>query len=774
MIKFWSIARAGAVLLFLSVLAVTSQPSANAASLSEIRTDIGRMMTQVEQSKTDAGILLSIRERTEPLLLELKTQVRDLDQKRLQALQALQRLGPKPVADQPQETAAVLAERELLNKAASTAENDYKQGNLALADAELLWNRATDYRRTLFTHRIFAPSMSPLAISFWNELTGLGLPKMSEKLTALGTEWREHILRPGGVFSLVLLSLLALALIVMLILVPILTRRYLKRWEPADGLDPTRAEIAGHAVISLLSIILPLPIALEIFEAADSVLDLSPDVIDPLINIIALTSAGILLASGILRVLMSPADRRYRIILATDQTARTVTRIGTMAALIYGSGIILAEFTDLIHSMVVVTILDTMLTVGAASLTLMLGLVRLERQIPPEDAPVGLVTIWLGWTRPFIWILAITCLGLVLAGYAALGGFIMGRFIVTAMVVALAILLIIVIDALFSAIFSRKNPKLAAAATKIGISAEIVEIMATVLSGTLRLTILTLTAFVIFGPWHLEYGEANPFEDAFFGFNLSDIRLVLGTAGFALLAFVLGITATRVLVGWLDGQLLPRTRLDQGMRNSTTTILGYGGFALSFGLALSLLGVNPQNLAVVAGALSVGIGFGLQSIVSNFVSGLIVLAERPIRVGDVVLVKGEEGTVKKISVRSTVITGYDRADIIVPNTDLITSVVRNRTFADRTRQLKFSLLLDHAVDPLQAHEICLSCLYHHANILKSPMPKVILVKTDQVGIEMELKGVVDDLDNLENTRSDLMFQILALFKSKGIRLARGA
>ena len=226
------------------------------------------------------------------------------------------------------------------------------------------------------------------------------------------------------------------------------------------------------------------------------------------------------------------------------------------------------------------------------------------------------------------------------------------------------------------------------------------------------------------------------------------------------------------MVGWFDVQLLPRTALDQGVRNSITTILGYGGFAVAVAVCLSLLGINPQNLAVVAGALSVGIGFGLQSIVSNFVSGLIILAERPIRVGDVISVKGESGTVKKISVRSTLIRTPDRADLVVPNTDLITSIVRNRTFSTQTHRLGFTLLLDHDSDPDAAHDLLLSVIYHHPSILKDPMPTVFFDKATLGGLELEIKGVVDKIGDADKVRSELLYQMHRLLRAQGIKLGR--
>ena len=130
---------------------------------------------------------------------------------------------------------------------------------------------------------------------------------------------------------------------------------------------------------------------------------------------------------------------------------------------------------------------------------------------------------------------------------------------------------------------------------------------------------------------------------------------------------------------WLERELLPRTALEPSLQLSIATIFGYVGAIAAISFALSGLGFDLQKIALIAGALSVGIGFGLQSIVSNFVSGLILLTERPIRVGDSIVVKGEEGWVRRVRVRATEIETFDRASVIIPNSELITGIVKNWT-----------------------------------------------------------------------------------------------
>ena len=173
----------------------------------------------------------------------------------------------------------------------------------------------------------------------------------------------------------------------------------------------------------------------------------------------------------------------------------------------------------------------------------------------------------------------------------------------------------------------------------------------------------------------------------------------------ALVILVAGIMATHAVERWLELRYLPHTQLDFGLRNAIKTSFGYVGFIIALSFAGAYLGLNFEKLAIVAGALSVGIGFGLQSIVNNFVSGLILLWERAIRVGDWVVVGNEEGVVSRINVRATEIATFDRAAVIVPNSNLITGVVKNYVRTDRSGRIQISVPVNPAANPETARDL---------------------------------------------------------------------
>jgi small-conductance mechanosensitive channel len=289
------------------------------------------------------------------------------------------------------------------------------------------------------------------------------------------------------------------------------------------------------------------------------------------------------------------------------------------------------------------------------------------------------------------------------------------------------------------------------------------------IGGCLKAMTLVLAIILFLTPWGVESGSLIEAGHAvIFGFSFGGVTISLSSLGVALVLFAAGAFTTRIVQGWLETELLPTTQIDAGLRNSIRTGVGYLGIFASAGISLSALGLSIDKIAIVAGALSVGIGFGLQSIVNNFVSGLILLWERPIRVGDWVVVGSEEGIVRRINVRATEIQTFDRSAVIVPNSTFISGIVKNKILSDRSGRVALNLTVALTEDPVMVRDALLACMEANPRILEQPPPTVQMKNFGANGIEFDLFGFVADVNITGDVSSELRFAIFECLRQKGI------
>lgn len=715
--------------------------------------------------------LQRLRQRADPILDELRRGGDDLTQRAEQAKARLEQLGPKPAANAPAESAELAAERATRGKALAEADEAARLARALLLQTEQIISGVADKRRALFARTLFASGPSLLSPALWVSLVG-SLPQDVRAFRLLVTDWLGAIGAQAGSGRLALV-LLALCAGVALYLarqryLPVLMARL-----GAEG-DTTRLERLGAAVLRLAAGALPAALASWLVYAALTGGGFVPFRLQPFLWALLGGLALLAFVGALADATLAPKWPQRRVFPVTDRQARDLKRMAAGAAAV----LVTSKLVETILQAIAAGLsLSIAVRAGFAllfALVLALGLSRLRDPTQSEaEASLGPYVArdaaLSGPLRLLGWLLALAIAGAALSGYVAFASFLADQAMWAAIVITLVVLALMLADESLQRLLAGDSTVSKALQTNVGLRKRALEQLAVVSTGVIKLTLLVIGGMLVLAPWGVESSDlTSSLRAAFFGFKVGDVTISLSAIIIAGVLFALGLAATRALTRWLDDRFLPATDLDVGLRNSLKTIAGYVGFVAALALAISSLGLSLERLTIVAGALSVGIGFGLQSIVSNFVSGLILLWERPIRVGDLIVVGDGEGVVKRINVRSTEIETFDRSTVIVPNSNLISGVVKNRVRSDRSGRVIVSLSVPRMADARRVNDVLLSVAADHPQILDAPPPRVLFKKITDASLDFDLICIVPDVDLVGIVASDLHFAIFERLRAEGI------
>ncbi len=680
----------------------------------------------------------------------------------------LDQLGAPPDDKSPPENPAVTDERTAQQQSFSNADELLKRAKLLSVRAGQMQTNIAARRRALFTTSLFQRSTSIADAALWRDVWREA-PGNIEDVVKLFGDWGARINARFDGWSRLAFWLGLPAIFLAYIPFARLSLRFFARSAAVE--HPGRLlKILGAWWVALVIAIPPIALTYLVIYGLDAA-NLTSLRIQTVFNAVGVDVTRMALTFGLARGLFAPTRPNWRLPPISDAAAARLVGVAISVAGI----LLITRFCEALNDVIDASLAFSVATRGLGALlaatALAIGLWRVGSDAADADCLGPVVTRrqnWFAILRGVGLAAASIVVIAILAGYPTFASFFLDQVIWISGVATVYFMASLLVEEAIGAGFKPTSRFGLWLVNRIGLQRNSLELIGVVLSGALRVAFFLVAVAAALAPWGLQSADV-PFDlrAAFFGFKVGDVLISPVSIVVAVAIFGLIWAAVHALQRWLDGALLPRTGLDAALRNSITTSLGYVGFILAAGLSLGYLGLSFDKLAIVAGALSVGIGFGLQSIINNFVSGLILLWERAVRVGDWIIVGGDQGFVRRINIRSTEIETVDRAQVIIPNSSLITGVVKNLVRNDRTGRVVIPVTVAGAADPEKVREVLFAAAKGNDRVLKIPAPQIFFTGMSGSALTFELAAFISDVETMARVRSDLHFEIFKQIKAHG-------
>ncbi len=707
-------------------------------------------------------------------LVDLKAKVDDLSRNVLKSTvnlrprleeiaKRLTELGDPPKDGQPPETPEVTGERNRLTDERGRINAITGDAENLSADAAELANDITEMRRKLFTDTLTRRSV------FTSDMTDEASAALGEEMDNLSravTSWMNFVWRTK---QLQLLGAVMLSIVSALVLLSGGYRMvgFLIRRRPQEP-DPSYISRLSVAFWStLLSAMVLASFLGSCYFFLDTFNVLRPD-IAPILSA-ALSFIGLVYFVWRLSLaVFAPFQPSWRLVRISNSGAFWIVAAVVAMTFVNGLDYLLSAISVALGSPVVLTVAKSL--IASVIIGIILIAMTFSKPVLAEDGDPD--ARGKPWPRFLAGSLRLAGLGLIMAALVGYVG--LARFVSTQITLTGAVLVMMYIGILSGKAAARQGSfggtlvgqylrrrfKLdAVALDQLGLAAGF---------GIYLLALLTGIPLILLS-WGFQVRDLQIWAYRLFTeITIGNISISLVGIISGVLIFVIGLFGTRWFQRWLDGNVMARSHMDAGVRNSVKTGVGYLGVALAGLIGISAAGIDLSSLALVAGALSLGIGFGLQNIVSNFVSGLILLVERPFKVGDWVVTGTTEGFVRRISVRATEIETFQHQSIIVPNSELINASVGNWTHRNRLGRVEIPVSVAYDSDPQEVMQILLDLANNHPLVLHNPEPSVAFMAFGPFSLDFELRLYLADLFNGTQVRNDIRIGILDRFREKGI------